>query len=136
MTKDYTTVRVEKAAKRVADDAKADDETWSDYIRRCADADASVQRLVDADALAAELESDVADLVADRLAGVTSNAGFSTAMSPTASRVTRRGTPRPRATAACRLTRRSAGRSPKRSRRCYGRWPTARLSVCLPLAAR
>lgn len=69
MTKDYTTVRVEKAAKSVADDAKDDDETWSDYIRRCADADASVQRLVDADALAAELESDVADLVADRLAG-------------------------------------------------------------------
>ena len=69
MTKDYTTVRVEKAAKSVADDAKDDDETWSDYIRRCADADASVQRLVDADALAAELESDVADLVADRLGG-------------------------------------------------------------------
>ena len=71
MTKDYTTVRVEKAAKSVADDAKDDDETWSDYIRRCADADASVQRLVDADALAAELESDVADLVADRLEGDT-----------------------------------------------------------------
>lgn len=62
-------MRVEKAAKSVADDAKDDDETWSDYIRRCADADASVQRLVDADALAAELESDVADLVADRLGG-------------------------------------------------------------------
>ena len=52
MTKDYTTVRVEKAAKSVADDAKADDETWSDYLRRCADADPSVRRLVDADALA------------------------------------------------------------------------------------
>lgn len=75
MTKDYTTVRVEKAAKSVADDAKDDDETWSDYIRRCADADASVQRLVDADALAAELTGEhvnadlLADAVADRLAG-------------------------------------------------------------------
>ena len=55
MTKDYDTVRVEKAAKSVADDAKADDETWSDYIRRCADAEPSVQRLVDADAVADEL---------------------------------------------------------------------------------
>ena len=77
MTKDYTTVRVEKAAKRVADDAKADDETWSDYIRRCADADASVQRLVDADALAAELTGEsvnadlLADAVAERLSGDT-----------------------------------------------------------------
>jgi len=69
MTKDYTTVRVEEAAKSVADDAKADDETWSDYIRRCADADASVQRLVDADEIITEITSDAADLVAERLAG-------------------------------------------------------------------
>jgi len=69
MTKDYTTVRVEEAAKSVADDAKADDETWSDYLRRCADADASVQRLVDADEIITEITSDAADLVAERLAG-------------------------------------------------------------------
>ena len=75
MTKDYTTVRVEKAAKSVADDAKTDDETWSDYIRRCADAEPSVQRLVDADAFVDELPREsinpewLADAVADRLSG-------------------------------------------------------------------
>ncbi len=59
MTKDYTTVRVEKAAKSAADDAKADDETWSDYLRRCADADPSVQRLVDADELVDQLGTEL-----------------------------------------------------------------------------
>ena len=67
MTKDYTTVRVEKAAKSVADDAKTDDETWSDYIRRCADADASVQRLVDADALVDQLGTELSAAIWEHL---------------------------------------------------------------------
>lgn len=37
MTKDYTTIRVTKAAKADADASKRDDETWNDYLQRCTD---------------------------------------------------------------------------------------------------
>ena len=67
MTKDYTTLRVEKAAKSVADDAKDDDETWSDYIRRCADGEPGVQRLVDADALVDQLGTELSAAIWEHL---------------------------------------------------------------------
>lgn len=37
MSKDYTTIRVETAARDEAADAKGDEETWSEYLRRCGD---------------------------------------------------------------------------------------------------
>lgn len=51
MSKEYTTIRVEKAAKADADDAKTDGETWSEYLRRCTDHPPEVREYVDADAV-------------------------------------------------------------------------------------
>lgn len=39
MAKDYTTLRVPQAELDAARDAKKDDETWGEYLLRCADAD-------------------------------------------------------------------------------------------------
>jgi hypothetical protein len=49
MTKDWTTIRVRRDAKDLAERAKRDDETWSEYVRRCSDNPPEVRRLVDVD---------------------------------------------------------------------------------------
>ena len=43
---DYTTIRVSKAAKEAAQEAKRDGETWNDYIQRCTDTPPSVTEFV------------------------------------------------------------------------------------------
>ena len=43
---DYTTIRVSKAAKELAQEAKRDGETWNDYIQRCTDTPPSVTEFV------------------------------------------------------------------------------------------
>ena len=43
---DYTTIRVSKAAKESAQEAKRDGETWNDYIQRCTDTPPSVTAFV------------------------------------------------------------------------------------------
>ena len=43
---DYTTIRVSKAAKESAQEAKRDGETWNDYIQRCTDTPPSVIEFV------------------------------------------------------------------------------------------
>ena len=43
---DYTTIRVSKAAKESAQEAKRDGETWNDYIQRCTDTPPSVTEFV------------------------------------------------------------------------------------------
>ena len=43
---DYTTIRVSKAAKESAQEAKRDGETWNDYIQRCTDTPVSVTEFV------------------------------------------------------------------------------------------
>ena len=43
---DYTTIRVSKAAKEAAQEAKRDGETWNDYIQRCTDTPTSVTEFV------------------------------------------------------------------------------------------
>ena len=43
---DYTTIRVSKAAKESAQEAKRDGETWNDYIQRCTDTPPSVNEFV------------------------------------------------------------------------------------------
>ena len=43
---DYTTIRVSKAAKELAQEAKRDSETWNDYIQRCTDTPPSVTEFV------------------------------------------------------------------------------------------
>jgi len=43
---DYTTIRVSKAAKASAQEAKRDGETWNDYIQRCTDTPPSVTEFV------------------------------------------------------------------------------------------
>ena len=44
---DYTTIRVSKAAKESAQEAKRDGETWNDYLQRCTDTPPSVTEFVD-----------------------------------------------------------------------------------------
>ena len=46
---DYTTIRVSKAAKESAQEAKRDGETWNDYLQRCTDTPPSVTKFVDVD---------------------------------------------------------------------------------------
>ena len=43
---EYTTIRVSKAAKESAQEAKRDGETWNDYIQRCTDTPPSVTEFV------------------------------------------------------------------------------------------
>ena len=43
---DYTTIRVSKAAKESAQEAKRDGETWNDYLQRCTDTPPSVTEFV------------------------------------------------------------------------------------------
>ena len=43
---DYTTIRVSKAAKELAQEAKRDGETWNDYLQRCTDTPPSVTEFV------------------------------------------------------------------------------------------
>ena len=43
---DYTTIRVSKAAKESAHEAKRDGETWNDYLQRCTDTPPSVTEFV------------------------------------------------------------------------------------------
>ena len=43
---DYTTIRVSKAAKESAQEAKRDGETWNDYLQRCTDTPPSVNEFV------------------------------------------------------------------------------------------
>ena len=43
---DYTTIRVSKAAKESAQEAKRNGETWNDYIQRCTDTPPSVTEFV------------------------------------------------------------------------------------------
>jgi len=39
MSKEYSTIRVTKASKKAAEQEKQPDETWSEYLLRCGDAD-------------------------------------------------------------------------------------------------
>ena len=43
---EYTTIRVSKAAKESAQEAKKDGETWNDYLQRCTDTPPSVTEFV------------------------------------------------------------------------------------------
>ena len=43
---DYTTIRVSKAAKESAQEAKRNGETWNDYLQRCTDTPPSVTEFV------------------------------------------------------------------------------------------
>ena len=43
---EYTTIRVSKAAKESAQEAKRDGETWNDYLQRCTDTPPSVTEFV------------------------------------------------------------------------------------------
>ena len=43
---DYTTIRVSKAAKESAQEAKRDGETWNEYLQRCTDTPPNVQEFV------------------------------------------------------------------------------------------
>ena len=43
---DYTTIRVSKAAKESAQEAKRDGETWNEYLQRCTDTPPSVTEFV------------------------------------------------------------------------------------------
>jgi len=43
---EYTTIRVSKAAKASAQEAKRDGETWNDYLQRCTDTPPSVTEFV------------------------------------------------------------------------------------------
>jgi len=43
---EYTTIRVSKAAKSSAQEAKRDGETWNDYLQRCTDTPPSVTEFV------------------------------------------------------------------------------------------
>lgn len=65
MAKDYTTIRVEQAAKDAAEEHKTEGETWSDYIRRCTDDPPEVREYVPADASGVDTEGLVADLRAE-----------------------------------------------------------------------
>ena len=43
---EYTTIRVSKAAKESAQEAKKDGETWNDYLQRCTNTPPSVTEFV------------------------------------------------------------------------------------------
>ena len=43
---DYTTIRVSKAAKESAQEAKRDGETWNEYLQRCTETPPNVQEFV------------------------------------------------------------------------------------------
>jgi hypothetical protein len=47
MAKEYTGLRVSKAAKQDAEQAKKENETWDDYIRRCAENPPEVKEFVE-----------------------------------------------------------------------------------------
>lgn len=67
MAQDYTALRVTEAAKAEAEASKRDDETWSDYVRRCTDNPPETREFVEASAVGGDIdEDDLADAVARR----------------------------------------------------------------------
>ena len=47
MAKDYTAIRVSKAAREDAENAKRDGETWDEYIERCSNNPPEIKRFVE-----------------------------------------------------------------------------------------
>ena len=46
---EYTTIRVSKAAKESAQEAKREAETWNDYLQRCTDTPPNITEFVEKD---------------------------------------------------------------------------------------
>jgi len=47
MAKEYTSIRVSESAKQWAADAKGENETWDEYIRRCSEHPPEVREFVE-----------------------------------------------------------------------------------------
>jgi len=47
MAKEYTSIRVSESAKKWAADAKGENETWDEYIRRCSEHPPEVREFVE-----------------------------------------------------------------------------------------
>lgn len=70
MAQDYKTMRVPAEAYRYAKDAKRDDETWGEFMRRLSDNPPEPVEYVDADAVEEVIDpTAVAVAVADELEG-------------------------------------------------------------------
>jgi len=63
--KTYEPIRVTEAAKEAAAEAKLDDETWDEYVQRCAEHPPQPVEVVDAAAIADALGPDSETLPAD-----------------------------------------------------------------------
>lgn len=62
---EYKTMRVPESDWKVAKNAKKDDETWGDYLRRCSENPPEIKRFVEADEVVKQVGGKIDDLSAD-----------------------------------------------------------------------